>query len=249
MSSVHAGKEIFMPFANGGAKSVLTYAHSAKTRKTMFLGDDKKLVENLSILDEIVRKRYSRAKNLGYANRSALIAERQLAKTPEWVEDFLLTVKDGLVPLGKKEIEELQHRRLMDTKEKQGGTTDLGPKVETEASYSDLISPWDLFYYQNIIEREFDVDHATISEYYPVELTATPMLGVFASLLGIRFDRIRDIDNINVWHDSVQVFSVWDETGADAELMGYLYFDLLWRENKFRGSHNVTPGAGLLETR
>jgi metallopeptidase MepB len=72
-------------------------------------------------------------------------------------------------------------------------------------------------------------------------------LGVFASLLGIRFDRIQDVDAMNVWHDSVQVFSVWDGTGTDADFMGYLYFDLLWRENKYRGNHNVTMEQGYLK--
>lgn len=254
MSSVlpHAGEEdIFVPFANGGTKAVLTYAHSVKTRKTMFLGDDKKLTANVSILHEIVRKRYARARALGHANHSAFKAERQLAKTPEWVEDFLLTVKDGLVPLGKQEVKELQHRRRMDTTEEnqQGGiNTNLEPMAaETEAPPSGLFPPWDLFYYQNVIERESAVDHVTISEYFPVEPTATAMLGVFASLLAIRFDRIQDVDPINVWHANVQIFSVWDGTGTDADFMGYLYFDLLWRENKFRGNHNVTMEQGYLK--
>ncbi|KAI4596305.1 hypothetical protein KJ359_005434 [Pestalotiopsis sp. 9143b] len=244
VASESAGKEIFVPFANGGTKAILTYAHSADTRKAMFLGDDKKLTENVTILDEIARKRYARAKTLGYANHSALRAERQLAKTPGWIEDFLLTVKDGLVPLGKNEIKELQHRRLMAIQERKSRKADHEPTTEIEAPQSDLFAPWDLFYYQNIIDRESHVDHATISEYFPVEPTARAMLGVFASLLGIRFDPVQDVDAANIWHDSVQVFSVWDGPGTDADFIGYLYFDLLWRKNKFRGNHNVTMEQG-----
>lgn len=241
------GKTIFVPFANGGTKAVLTYAHSAKTRKAMFLEDDKKLTENVSILDEIARKRYARAKTLGYANHSAFRAERQLAKTPEWIEDFLMTVKDGLVPLGKKEVKELQHRRLIDIEERKSSTNDHEPTAEIEGPQSDRFAPWDLFYYQNIIDRESNVDHAAISEYFPVEPTAKAMLGVFASLLGIRFDPVQDVDAANIWHDSIQVFSVWDGPGTDADFIGYLYFDLLWRENKFRGNHNVTMEQGYLK--
>lgn len=243
---VSLDKNIFVPFADGGTRAVLTYAHDAETRKIMFLEDNKKLPENLPILDKIVKKRHSRAILLGYESHSALKAERQLAKTPEWIENFLMTVKRGLVPLGKKEIEELQQRQLMDKCERKGGSANSGSAGKSEEPHSDLSPPWDLLYYQNIVDRESDVDHVAISEYYPAESTAEAMLALFASLLGIRFDPIHHVDASHIWHDSVQVFSVWDETGTDVEFMGYLYFDLLWRENKFRGNHNVTMEQGYL---
>jgi Zn-dependent oligopeptidase len=89
------------------------------------------------------------------------------------------------------------------------------------------------------VQHEFEVDQLKISEFFPLERTATNMIGIFASLLNLRFDSIpsekltRDV----VWHDTVRVFSVWD-TKEDA-FIRYLYFDLLWRENKYRGNQSV----------
>ena len=58
----------------------------------------------------------------------------------------------------------------------------------------------------------------------------------------MRFDLIQSdkLGNHLIWHETVQVFSVWDGNADDAEFVGYLYFDLLWRENKYRGNQNVT---------
>ena len=90
------------------------------------------------------------------------------------------------------------------------------------------------------------MDYLAISKFLPLDTTATAMLGVFVFFLGLRFVRIPDeeIGPHAIWHDTVQAFSVWDETDGDddddASFIGHLYFDLLWRENKFRGGQNVT---------
>ncbi|EAW06438.1 uncharacterized protein ACLA_081260 [Aspergillus clavatus NRRL 1] len=51
--------------------------------------------------------------------------------------------------------------------------------------------PWDQRYYERLVAEEFDIDHQKISEFFPLEKTATGMLDLFASLLGLRFDPIQ----------------------------------------------------------
>jgi hypothetical protein len=38
-----------------------------------------------------------------------------------------------------------------------------------------------------LVEQEFDIDQKDISKFFPLEETATTMLGIFASLLGLQF--------------------------------------------------------------
>jgi len=40
----------------------------------------------------------------------------------------------------------------------------------------------------------------------------------------LRFDEIKDVD---VWHDTVRVFSVWDASSSD--LLGYFFLDIFAR--------------------
>ncbi|KAH8653866.1 hypothetical protein BX600DRAFT_489382 [Xylariales sp. PMI_506] len=91
------------------------------------------------------------------------------------------------------------------------------------------------------------LDEQKILEFFPLEPTITAMLGLFWSLLTLRFVLIpsEELDNRYIWHDSVQVWEVWDDTCA--EFLGFLYFDLFWRENKYQGSQNVNIQCGYLK--
>lgn len=222
----------FVPFANGGTVAILTHAHNAATRKKMFLGDQTKLAVNVPLLHEIIKKRQVQASMLGYPSHADFRLERRLVKTTKWVEDFLKDLSAGLEPLGRQELEILQSRRLRDT----------NGEDNTKEKQFQQIPPWDLRYYQNLVEKEAQVDHTAISEYFPLEPTAKAMLGVFSSFLNLRFDLLTSegLGNDLIWHETVQAFSVWDDGADIAEFLGYLYFDLLWRENKYRGNQNVT---------
>lgn len=156
----------FVPFANGGTVTVLTYAHNADTRKRMFLGDQVKLVVNVPLLQEIAKKRQLQASMLGYASHADFRLERRLVKTLKWVEDFLTNLSTSLQPLGRKELDILQRRRLKD----------FTTEDDTETKHPQQIPPWDLRYYQNIVEKEARVDHTAISEFFPLEPTAAAML-------------------------------------------------------------------------
>jgi metallopeptidase MepB len=41
-----------------------------------------------------------------------------------------------------------------------------------------------------------------------------------------------------VWHEDVQVFSVWDEEAQGSGFVGYLYLDLFPREGKYGHAAN-----------
>ena len=41
-----------------------------------------------------------------------------------------------------------------------------------------------------------------------------------------------------VWHEDVQVFSVWDDAGEGSGFIGYLYLDLFPREGKYGHAAN-----------
>ncbi|RAL04267.1 M3 family metallopeptidase [Aspergillus ibericus CBS 121593] len=222
-------KNVFAPFANGGMLTVRTLAKNPNTRKKMYLKNNQKLAVNGPIFEEIIARRTSQAQFLGYPSHAALVLESRIAKTPQWVESFLSQIRDDLVARGKAEVEVLQKHRLQD-QQAQGHTV------------KDNFPAWDQMYYQRLVEKEFNIDHIHIAEFFPLESTATAMLGIFASLLGLRFDAIT-ADTGQLWHESVQVFSVWDE--RTSEFVGHLYFDLLWRENKYRGNQNVTIEAGF----
>lgn len=223
-------KKKFVPFTNGGTLAVLTYARRPETRKRMFMADNRKLEENMSLFEKIIINRAKQAHQLNYSSHAAFRVEERMVESTKWLEGFLKGLQKTLHPLGKAEIEVLQHRRLKDMRA-MGQNTDL----QLEPGFP----PWEKRYYERLMEQEFELDHLKIAEFFPLEKTATGMLDVFASLFGLRFNPISPdlLTEDVIWHDSVQAFSVWDT--EDNEFVGYLYFDLFWREYKFRGNQDV----------
>jgi len=67
------------------------------------------------------------------------------------------------------------------------------------------------------------------------------MLGIFEHLFGLAFREVvgSERDELSptgrgsdiVWHDDVQLFSVWDEEAQGGGFLGYLYLDLYDRDD------------------
>lgn len=217
-------EKLFVPFANGGTLAVLTYAHRPETRKKMFLADNQKLKVNQPLFEEIVRRRARRAHRLHHSTHAGYRLQQRMVKDPKWLGGFLSGLKGTLCARGKDEIAVLQQRRMRDIKDK-CDKDGVG------------FPPWDKPYYMRLVEEEVAVDQLQLSEFYPLEQTAIGMLGIFASVLGLQFESV-EAEKESLWHESIRVFSVWEST-PDKQFIGYLYFDLLWRENKYRGNQSV----------
>ena len=221
----------FVQFTNGGTKTVITYANKGKTRKQMYFANDKKVPDNVPLFQDIIMRRDIQARMLGYASHGAFRVERRAAKSIEWVSEFLGKLRNDLVPHGSEELRLLRDRRKKHLQ-------DQGIDLECDG----LFPPWDQKYYQRLAEEELNIDRAKISEFFPLEYTAPAMLDVFAEFLNLRFSPVPrgDLDSTLIWHESVRVWSVWEERNGQTSFVGYLYFDLIWRENKYQGFQNVT---------
>ncbi|KAF5637179.1 peptidase M3A M3B [Fusarium sp. NRRL 52700] len=224
----------FVPFSNGGTIAVLTHAKSADVRERMFLADHRNLEPNDRLLQAIIMKRQTQAAGLGYESHAAFRAQRRLLKSTKVIRDFLDSLKQDLVALGKVEVDLL--RRHQDP---------CSSATATEGR-TNAFPAWDQVYCSKRAEKERDIDHGHISEYFPLDHTAEAMLTVFESLLGLQFLEMSqsDLGSQYFWHHTVRAFSVWEQ--GQEEFVGYLFFDLLWRENKYRGNQNVTHECASL---
>ncbi|CZR49474.1 uncharacterized protein FPRO_15834 [Fusarium proliferatum ET1] len=221
----------FVPFANGGTSTLVTYASTPQVRRAMFEGDHKKAPENESLLKDIIVKRHEQAVQLGHKSHAALRAQRRLLKSPAAIRDFLENLKPDLMTLGKAEIDKLSHLEEEDD-------------LKESKNENNILAAWDHAYYSKVLEERLQIDHMRISEYFPLEHAAEAMLGVMSSLLGLQFNETKkaELGAEYFWHESVRAFAVWEENYTN--FVGYLFFDLLWRENKYRGNQNVTHLCG-----
>ncbi|OJJ42399.1 hypothetical protein ASPZODRAFT_162223 [Penicilliopsis zonata CBS 506.65] len=216
---------IFIPFANGGYRAILTHATSPVARENMWRAHGVKLPENVPILQEIVSRREAMAHLLGYSDHAAFRLEERMIQDADQVATFLARLQDIIRPYAQREVNALKEMRRMD---------------KDQECQDDTLPPWDRLYYQRQLETSFHCDQEAIAEYFPLQQTATAMLDIFATMLNLRFDSVEGLTFPLIWHESVRVFTVWD---GDV-FLGNLYLNLVWREKKYRGEQCVIMELG-----
>ncbi|EOA83974.1 uncharacterized protein SETTUDRAFT_180106 [Exserohilum turcica Et28A] len=237
--------KLFLTFKYPDLFPTLKYATNPETRLKVFVANENKCNDNVALFQEAILLRDEGARILGYDNHAQFRIEDKMAKTTKTVDDFLGDLRNRLAPGGQKEIEKLMELKKQDVKE----NALTGPL--TEDYYL-----WDNRYYDRLmLEKDYQIDHQVIAEYFPLSTTIQGMLKIFEELFGLVFVEIvgeeeraaladggkgSDI----VWHEDVQIFSVWDDEGEGAGFVGYLYLDLFPRDGKYghAANFNLQPG-------
>ena len=168
-----------------------------------------------------------------------------MAKTTKTVDDFLADLRKRLSQGGLDEIETLKKMKHEDLKSR---------GEESDGRYY----LWDHRFYDRMMEeKDFQLDQQLISEWFPLQTTIRGMLEIFEQLFGLAFVEVvgEDRDAISpsgkgkdiVWHEEVQVFSVWDDAGEGAGFVGYLYLDLFPRNGKYGHAANFNLQPGFIQ--
>ncbi|OAA66028.1 metallopeptidase MepB [Cordyceps fumosorosea ARSEF 2679] len=217
---------------------LMEHATRPETRRDYYISKENKLNINTSLFKRILLLRDEAARLVGYNDHASLRISEKMALTSDNVNTFLadMQVRAG-VGLKNDVAKLLVHKKA---------------EHETRGlEYDDELYIWDVSYYERIQkEKEYSVDEQAISEFFALWPTFNGMLAIFQKLLGLRFEeldaaararlsptgRAEDV----VWHEDVNLYSVWDE--ADASFMGYLYLDMHPRDHKY--SHYANFGIG-----
>lgn len=222
----------------------LKYAKNADVRRHLFIANENKCNTNVPLFKEAVVLRDEAARILGYKNHAEFRIEDKMAKTPKTVDDFLGDLRTRLAPGGKQEIAKLVDIKKDDMQSR-------GQQAQFDGNYY----LWDHRYYDTLmLEKDYQLDHQKIAEYFPLSTSISGMLRIFEELFGLAFVELtgaeRDAVSPSgsgkdiVWHEDVQVFSVWDDDGEGNGFVGYLYLDLHPREGKYghAANFNLQPG-------
>ena len=204
-------------------RPVLDNAKNKQTRKDYITAySNRGADKNLDILDALVKKRYELAQLMGNRSFAEYNLIPKMAKNPETVWKFV----DGLVAEAKpKAIADHEVLKAFRTK-------------ETGLASDEPIQPWDILYYENqILKTEYQVDHEKIREYIPMKESLEGMFDIYQELLGLEF---RKLQNLSVWHEEVEAYEVYE----GSQLKGRFYLDLFPRPNKESWFYGVPLSTG-----
>jgi len=190
-----------------------------ETRKKMdFLNTTKCLKLNLPLFEETLQLRQEEAKLLGFENHAHFNLDIKMAKNSDAVFKFLRELTEKLEKPAKKDIEKLLQIKKTE-------------KEERGESFDGKLNCWDWRYYETVLlDKEYQLDHEIIKEYFPLEKVTNGILDIYQEILGLKFVELPK-DKRHVWHEDAQQFEVYDKTGN--AFVGHFYLDLFPRDGKY----------------
>jgi peptidyl-dipeptidase Dcp len=194
----------------------LKYSEKRDLREKLFTayfmkGDNDNARDNKAIIERIANLRIERSKLLGYGSYADFVLERNMAKTPERVFEFLEEVWAAALPVAKAEADAQQE--LIN---REGGKFKL--------------EPWDWWYYTEKIKKEkYDLSDEITRPYFKIDYVIDGMLYVANRLYGLVFTKKDDIPK---YHPDVKTF----EVTRDGKHVGVLMIDNYPRQSKRAGA-------------
>ncbi|MGZ5195985.1 MAG: M3 family metallopeptidase [Ramlibacter sp.] len=199
----------------------MSYAKSSAAREQFWkLYRQRAHPKNLAVLDQMLAKRYEKARLLGFANWADYITADKMIGNGKAAAVFIDKIADAAQARAKRDYADLLARKKKDD------------PAATE------VKPWDSGYLNDRIKAEqYGVDAREVRPYFQYDNVKNAVLNTTAKLFGIRYERVKDA---KVWHPDVETYDVYDGTRR----IGRVYLDMFPRENKYKHYANFSVLRG-----
>ncbi|MFT5895010.1 MAG: oligopeptidase A [bacterium] len=199
-----------MMFANNRALRQEIYTAFATRASREGPGSAK--FDNTDKIEMILKLRAEKAALLGFDSYADLSVVPKMVESPQQVLDFLNDLSEKAVPMARAEF------------------AALAAFSNEHLDISDLAA-WDIAYASDRLKKQqHDVSDEELKPYFPVDKAIPGMFAVVGKLFGLN---IAPIDNVDVYHPDVRLYSITDEQGR---ARGEFYMDNYARENKRGGA-------------
>ncbi|KAJ8518742.1 hypothetical protein ON010_g18170 [Phytophthora cinnamomi] len=144
--------------------------------------------------------------------------------SPEAVENFIEDIAKQLMAKAK-----MEQKLLLDAKRKHEGRS------------VDQVYMWDLPYYMGMLKaQEHRIDSRVISAYFPLENCLKGLHLLCSKLFGLELKQEPMLNASERWHEDVVKLALT----RNGEKLGYIYFDLYPRQNKYNHAAHFTIRCG-----
>jgi peptidyl-dipeptidase Dcp len=199
----------FIPF--------LQYSENRNLREKLYKaylkrGNNNNEFDNKEIIKKLIALRNEKANLLGYKTFADFKLERNMAKTPENVNKFLIDLWKPALEKSREELAEMQ--KLADVEGK-----------------NFKLQGWDWWYYAEKVKKEkYAIDEEMLRPYFRMDNVRQGAFDVASKLYGIQFVKRNDIP---VYDDEVEVYEVKE---ADGTHIGIIFTDYFPRDGKRAGA-------------
>ena len=168
--------------------------------------------DNTDICKRIAKLKHERAMLLGYDNFADYVLEKRMAENQTNIYNLLDNLYEACFEPAKEDLRQIK-------------------EIAKEIDGLDDIKPWDTVYYaEKLKQKLYDFNEDSLRPYFKSENVVNGVFEVAKRMYGLDFVKL---DNIQTWHEDVNVYEVKDEDGSH---VGILYEDLFPRETKRAGA-------------
>ena len=168
--------------------------------------------DNTEICKRIAKLKHERAILLGYDNFADYVLEKRMAENQTNIYNLLDNLYEACFEPAKEDLRQIK-------------------EIAKEIDDLDDIKPWDTVYYaEKLKQKLYDFNEDSLRPYFKSENVVNGVFEVAKRMYGLEFVKL---DNIQTWHEDVNVYEVKDEDGSH---VGILYEDLFPRETKRSGA-------------
>ncbi len=200
---------------------VISYADDRELRREMYTayvtrasdeGPNADKWDNGEIMEQILSLRHELAQLLGFDNYADRSLATKMAPDSDAVIGFLRELAQHALPRAQREL------------------TDLREFARDEYGMDEL-EAWDITYYaEKLRQARYDLSQEQLKPWFPDQQVVNGMFAVVKRLYGLEIKQIEDVDT---WHEDVGFYEIKDEQG---QLRGQFYLDLYAREHKRGGA-------------
>uniref|UniRef100_A0AAV1UUX5 Peptidase M3A/M3B catalytic domain-containing protein n=1 Tax=Peronospora matthiolae TaxID=2874970 RepID=A0AAV1UUX5_9STRA len=204
--------------------TVLKWVGDPEVRRNMYIAANSCAKDNLPVLDKLRAKRHELARCLGFPTFAHLATSDRMIGSPEAVEAFTRDIARELMTKAKTEQQLL-----------------LAAKRKHEGSSVNHVYMWDLPYYMGMLKaQKYGIDSRVIAAYFPLENCLKGLHLLCSALFGLELKQVPMINSSECWHEDVVKLALT----RNGETLGYMYFDLYIRPNKYNHAAHFTIRCG-----
>ncbi|MEW6057283.1 MAG: M3 family metallopeptidase [Bdellovibrionota bacterium] len=202
----------------------MSYAHSGEARRRLAeVFKNRGYPKNESVLKHMLEKRAELAKALGYSSWAAYVTEDKMIREAEAVSKFIEEVSAIAKTRAQRELDELVLEKKKDD-----------PQARQ-------IQDWEKAYYEERVKlAKYSFDAKAVRPYFEFTKAKQGLLDLTSELFAIEYRKVSDA---KVWHDSVEVYDVYEEN--QGKHLGRIYLDLHPRDGKYKHAAQFTLRSGV----
>ncbi|OLY82857.1 Mitochondrial intermediate peptidase 1 [Smittium mucronatum] len=190
------------------AKAILRDCKNESTRRLVYLAYNSSNMQTVSVIEQILEKRYQLAKLVGHSSYAELALKDKMAKTPSNVHAFLTSLSD---------MESINYKKFTDTLSNLNTGSDNRTDLEL----------WNRDYLISMYQRQ-SYHIPSIKSYFSIGRVIMGISRLLTNLYGVSLEYISD-SNEKVWDPLVSKLAVKNEAN---KTIGFIYCDLYDRYGK-----------------